>query len=262
MENKIDLMIEDIRYNLDTVKDNERRVWQEKYMRNQFTFLGVDKGKLKAYMVEFEKKWLKVKPDVKDVVDFYSKGHTKYDLNDTTNLTKLYVAEQVMLLAKKLFFDAKSREEQYFAMDLLKKYVKKVPITAIDLYEELILKDSWWDTVDTLATTHVYEYFKLYPQERDKYIAKWRKGKQMWLVRTAIIFQNKMRDKTDIKLLFDLCDENKDSKEFFMQKAMGWALRELRKTSRNIVDDFLEKNGANLPKLTVRVALERGDKDL
>ncbi len=144
------------------------------------------------------------------------------------------------------------RELHYFAVDIL--YKAPLHKKSIDLFEKLILQKSWWDTVDNIAIRLVGPYFKKFPDARDKYIGKWRKGKNIWLVRTALLFQLKYKKETDLKLLFDLVRQHKDSDEFFIQKAIGWALREYTYIDPKIIKLFVNTN--ELKPLSTREALK------
>lgn len=99
-------------------------------------------------------------------------------------------------------FAEEEREFQYVAIDLLSRYGKKQPSEAIKVYEQLIVTKSWWDTVDGLAGTVVSNHFKLYPELIPTYNEAWINGDNIWLARTAILFQLKYKEKTDVDLLF------------------------------------------------------------
>ncbi len=127
-------------------------------------------------------------------------------------------------------FAEEEREFQYVAIDLLSRYGKKQLSEAIKVYEQLIVTKSWWDTVDGLAGTVVSNHFKLYPELIPTYNEAWINGDNIWLARTAILFQLKYKEETDVALLFSNCEKWLDSKEFFIQKAIGWALRQYAKS--------------------------------
>ena len=134
------------------------------------------------------------------------------------------------------------REYRYFAIDILDKFQKCSEEKDIALFEKLITTDSWWDTVDTLATKPVGTYFKLYPDQIKPVTGKWMKSGNMWLQRVCILFQLKYKKTTATKLLSGFILELKDSKEFFIQKAIGWSLREYSKSDPGWVREFLRKN--------------------
>jgi 3-methyladenine DNA glycosylase AlkD len=119
----------------------------------------------------------------------------------------------------------------------------------LELLQELITSKSWWDTVDPLASSFVGTLASRYP-ELIPQIDQWAADANMWLRRTAILFQLKFKENTDEERLYTNIQFNAERKEFFIQKAMGWALREYSKTNPESVRVFIERN--SLPKLTIR----------
>jgi 3-methyladenine DNA glycosylase AlkD len=131
---------------------------------------------------------------------------------------------------------------------------KHVSSDHVPLLERLITTKSWWDTIDGLASHAIGELFLRYPDARDGTVARWRSSDNFWLRRTTLLFQLGYKDKTDEALLFSLIEENLDSKEFFIQKAIGWILREYSKTAPNVVQDYVAKTA--LAPLSEREALK------
>jgi 3-methyladenine DNA glycosylase AlkD len=146
------------------------------------------------------------------------------------------------------------RECQYAALDLLDRTSKCLPPEAIDWTERLIVTKSWWDTVDTLAIHVVGHLFERYPDLRPDWIGRWRVSDNLWLRRTALLFQLRYKRATDTALLFDLIEANRASREFFIQKAIGWALREYSKTDPDAVAAFVAE--ISLAPLSRREALK------
>lgn len=132
------------------------------------------------------------------------------------------------------------REYQYSALSLLERQMKKLPAGFVGVLEDLIVTKSWWDTVDSLAGTSVAIHFQRYPLVRDASVAAWRASDNFWLRRTTLLFQLHYKSSTDADLLFSLIRENLDSDEFFIQKAIGWALREYSKTDAEAVVAFIQ----------------------
>ncbi|WP_409343172.1 DNA alkylation repair protein [Paenibacillus sp. MBLB4367] len=132
------------------------------------------------------------------------------------------------------------REYHYLALDLLAKKAKKLRKQDIGLLETLVTDKSWWDTVDAIASILVGSLFEAYPELIVPYIDKWLSSGNMWLQRTAILFQLKYKKKTDVPLLFRCIETGFGSREFFIQKAIGWALREYAKTDPAAVIAFAE----------------------
>jgi 3-methyladenine DNA glycosylase AlkD len=116
--------------------------------------------------------------------------------------------------------------------------LKQTPVEWIELFEELIIQKSWWDTVDALAAWQVGYYFSKYPEKIQPYTNKWMSNGNIWLQRTCLIFQLKYKEKTDFELLKSFINPLSGSKEFFIQKAIGWALREYSKLFPQEVMEF------------------------
>lgn len=139
-------------------------------------------------------------------------------------------------------FETEYRELLYFGIDLLRKSTKKFREKDIDNLEKLIQTHSWWDSVDSIAMA-VGDYFKLYSKNKEIIISTWINSENMWLNRVAIIFQLKYKTETNLKLLSKAINSLKYKDEFFIQKAIGWALREYSKANPDWVDHFIEENG-------------------
>ena len=131
------------------------------------------------------------------------------------------------------------RELQYFGNDINEKYVTKFPESYLSHIEYCITHKSWWDTVDTLAIRVVGEFFKVYPDLREATTEGWINSDNFWLQRVAIIHQLKYKESTNTEMLFAYCEQMKESQEFFIQKAIGWALREYSKTDATAVVNFV-----------------------
>ncbi len=138
-------------------------------------------------------------------------------------------------------WDQPQRELQYFAIELLRKYYKTSTANWIDLYEQLIVKKSWWDSVDGLASGNVGAHFRKFPEQMHYYTFRWMTSENMWLERTSIIFQLKYREHTDFELLKSYIIPLSSSKEFFIQKAIGWALRQYSRTNPQAVENFVAR---------------------
>jgi 3-methyladenine DNA glycosylase AlkD len=140
-----------------------------------------------------------------------------------------------------LLFLETERELQYAGIDLLltlpKKHIKKSDLVLI---KHLIVSKPWWDTVDLIASNYLGEYLTKFPEEKHKVIDAWRHSDHLWLKRSCLIFQLKYRNSTDHHLLQALIHEMKDEKEFFIQKAIGWSLREYSKHNPNWVKEVIE----------------------
>ncbi len=163
-------------------------------------------------------------------------------------------SDELSATARKLW-KLEEREFQYAANDLIDIHwmVADKDFLA-DHVEHLIVTKSWWDTVDGLGSVAISPLTDKYGCE--KLIAKWNKSSNMWLNRAAIQHQRGRKYETDVKLVLQYCDDHSDSKEFFIVKAIGWALRDIAKVNPRSVREFL-KSHPDLGRVAVREA-ERG----
>jgi len=202
----------------------QNAVAMEKYMKNLFPFCGL---KTDVRRTLLKTALLNHKDDVKQ------------------NARKIALA----LYAKP------QREYHYTAIEILMKELKK-NFREDDsiLIEKLIITHSWWDSIDTIAKYLLGGYLQHYPNETEKIISKFSRSENMWLNRCAILFQLGYKKETNADLLFKECIKHRHSTAFFIQKAIGWALREYAKTNANAVKIFVAT--ANLKPLSTREALK------
>ncbi len=202
--------------------DPETALGQMRYMRNQFDYYG-----LKA------PQWMALAKEI-----MAEKGIPEGD--------------ELKALAL-LCFDDEHRELHYFALEMVQKTLKKQPSDFIDFLETLITTKSWWDTVDWLAKL-VGIHFKKHPQLILPITERWVASGNFWLQRVCLIFQLTYRDKTDFDLMKKYILQIAASKEFFLQKGAGWALRQYSRTNPKGVTQFVQENPQLAP-LTQREAL-------
>ncbi len=146
------------------------------------------------------------------------------------------------------------REFHYCAMETLHKMRNKTGEDAIVLYEWMICNKSWWDSIDFIAPNLVGNHFKRFPNLRDISVENWMLSGNFWLQRCCLLFQLKYKAETNENLLFALASDLAHEKEFFIRKAIGWALREYAKTNPVAVSNFVEKT--ELSGLSRREALK------
>lgn len=192
-----------------------------KYMRNQFSFFGIKTPLRKEIGKKLDKQF----------------GFQKLNW------------EYIHVL-----WNEEEREMQYLAIDHIIKYYKNIVIEDIEKIEKLIITKSWWDTVDLLSTWAVGQVFRQESDLKEVYLTKWGMSKNIWLIRTSIIFQLKYGKNTDFDLLIKNILMHDHSKEFFIQKGAGWALREYAKKYPKEVLHFLEIN-PQISSLTRREAI-------
>ena len=147
------------------------------------------------------------------------------------------------------------REFQYAANDIIDIHWKIADKNFLaEHVEDLIITKSWWDTVDGLGSVAISPLSDKYGCE--KLIDKWNKSVNIWLNRAAIQHQRGRKFETDVKLVLKYCDDHASSDEFFVVKAIGWALRDIAKINPKAVRDFLKAH-PDLGRVAVREA-ERG----
>ena len=195
----------------------------KQYMRNQFEFLGIKSPAQKALFKQFV---------------------TEHGLPERSQLES--IVRTLWLWPE--------REYQYVALAFVDKFQKRLTPDCLPLLEYLITTKSWWDTVDAIASHNVGNLLKQYPSSRGAVINQWRHQDNFWLRRTALLFQLSYKTDTDEGLLFSLVEENQQSREFFIQKAIGWALREYSKTAPDAVQAFVYRTA--LASLSQREALK------
>jgi len=132
------------------------------------------------------------------------------------------------------------REFHYTAIQLLEKKMKQAERNQVELLEQLITTKSWWDSVDIIAGKLVGSLFARYPELIQSYVSRWVKSDEMWLRRSAILFQLHYKERTDKELLFECIRCCAHENEFFIRKAIGWALRQYAKTDKQAVFRFVE----------------------
>lgn len=152
-------------------------------------------------------------------------------------------------------FGKQERELHYCAIEILTKELNgKYKKEDIQLIEKLIITNSWWDSVDTIAKNILGEYLLEFPSEIEKTIEYFSNSENIWLNRSAILFQLGYKQNTNFELLKKLCEKHKNSNEFFIQKAIGWALREYAKTNPRAIYDFVKNS--NLKPLSKKEAMK------
>ncbi|MFC7786598.1 DNA alkylation repair protein [Rossellomorea sp. GCM10028870] len=188
-------------------QNSENREAMEAYMRNQFQFFGIRTPERTALLRDFLKE--NGKPPV----------------------------EELPAIVRSLWSEPQ-RECQYIGLSLLDKQSRNLTKDHLPFLEEIITDKSWWDTIDHIAPNHVGKIYQT--EEDDAYLEKWIHSDNMWLNRISILHQLKYKGKTDQDRLFRYILLHNESKEFFIQKAIGWALREYSKTDPEAVQQFIE----------------------
>jgi 3-methyladenine DNA glycosylase AlkD len=196
------------------------------YMRGQFQYFGIRAPQMKEVLKQFIKEnGYPKREDIKKIIH------------------QLYNQEQ--------------RELQIVALAVMDYKLKKFPeFDDIELMEYMIVTKPWWDTVDHIASNQVGHYFKKFPEQVPLYIEKWVSSSNIWLKRTAILFQLKYKQGTDFELLQSIIIRCQGSNEFFINKAIGWALREYSKINKDAVVSFATAYEKQLSNLSIREGLK------
>lgn len=194
------------------------------YMKGHFAFLGIKTPVRKAA-----------------IKDFIAAGRHVSD-------------EELLAVAAGLWAEPE-REYQYTACELLRRWSPRFEPDAIDDIEQLIITKSWWDTVDGLAGRTVGTLVAQHPQ-LVTLMDQWIDDDNMWLNRTALIHQLFRKETTDVTRLFAYCERQAAHTDFFVRKAIGWALRQHAHTDPDAVRAFVAAHEGELSGLSKREALK------
>ena len=202
----------------------DNKIPMEAYMKHKFVFYGIKS------------------PDRKGL------------FKDVLNLHKVEVSQHCRTIVKKLY-KLPEREFHYCAMELMDKILKKnYQVEDIKLIEHLLTTYSHWDSVDFIAKHILGNYLLIHPNKTDEVIRGFSNSDNMWLNRSGLLLQLGYKEKTNQDILFSECKKHSISKDFFIQKAIGWALREYAKSNPKAVKQFVQTN--NLAPLSTREALK------
>ena len=219
---------------------------------------------IKAYKKEFKKNSNKknaipMQNYMKSKIPFYgvmSPVKKKIDLKLKKEF-KIKNFEEYKQVTEELWNNAKYREERATAITIAKQYKEFQTLNALPIYKHMIMDGAWWDYVDEISAHLIGNLLENYPKEIKKELKKWNKDKHMWLRRSSIISQLRFKENTDEKLLYSFIKNTMHEKEFFIRKAIGWALREYSKTNPNSVKKFVKENENSLSYLSKKEALRR-----
>lgn len=197
----------------------EKAIQMEKYMRNQFPFLGIPAAERKLILRDYLK------------------------TIDLTMIDWSFV---------QTCWQQDPREYQYITIDYLIKLKKKLTIEDIPTLKQLITTKSWWDTVDGLDA--LLGHLALETPSVEALMLEWSQDDNFWLRRVAINHQLSRKEQTNTVLLEQIICHNFNDKEFFINKAIGWSLRDYSKTNPNWVREFVETYQAQMAPLSIREA--------
>jgi 3-methyladenine DNA glycosylase AlkD len=206
---------------LNAVSDPEKASLMQAYMRTDMPFYGVQKAGRT--------------PILRDLVK-------RYQPQDAGEYRKLVVG----------LWNLEHREEKYIALGAARHFKAFVRPDQIDLYRKLIAEGAWWDLVDEVATQLIRSLVVEFPAEVWDVVDDWADDPDMWLRRTALICQVGAKERTDSERLFRFCAACAHEEEFFIRKAIGWALREYARTDPVAVAGFINTHLDQLSGLSYR----------
>ena len=198
-----------IRDALYALENPENARWMRQYMRNKYLFIGIKKPEQALVF--------------KDIYKKYGKADDWYEVSSE-------------------LFAMPEREFQYVAIEYLWKaknsWDSRVPL----LVHRWVDENSWWDVVDVLGPKVLGLYFQRFPQELSEWIPLWMESPNFWHQRLCILFQLGYKNQTDLTLLSTIILSLNTSKEFFIQKAIGWSLRQYARTDPEWVLNFVDRH--------------------
>ena len=158
-----------------------------------------------------------------------------------------------------LWRGARYREERYSAIDLTeaRRFEAHQDMAALPMYEEMIVTGAWWDYVDAIAGHRLGRLLRRFPREMRKQMLAWSRSDDLWKRRSAILCQLTFKKDTDLELLYAAIEPALASKEFFLRKAIGWALRQYAWTDPREVRRYVREHEKELSPLSKREALVR-----
>lgn len=196
----------------------------------------------KAYLLnQFEFYGIKT-PLRRQICNSFYKANKIKDHNELSTLIKECFAEP-------------QRELHYFAIELLGHHKKLWSKKTLHLIEWMITHKSWWDSVDSTNSHVIGKFFLIFPEYINEYTFKWNRSNNIWLQRISILFQLLYKEKTNIILLTNYIEHCIEEEDFFIRKAIGWALRSYANTDAKWVVNFV-KTHPQLSKLSKREALK------
>jgi 3-methyladenine DNA glycosylase AlkD len=146
------------------------------------------------------------------------------------------------------------REYQYVGLFALQSAARRLPPACLPDLERLITTKSWWDTVDGLATNVVGTVVLMHPELSEE-MDRWAASDNIWVARTAILHQERWKARTDARRLFSYCELRAGNREFFIRKAIGWALRSYAAVEPAAVERFVVDHRQALSGLSQREAM-------
>jgi 3-methyladenine DNA glycosylase AlkD len=217
-------LVQEIQYALEKVKDPSRVEQMEAYMKNHFSFIGVMSGPRKLIFQKFKPQLLRFNPEQswEFILECWASSY---------------------------------REVQYIGIDyLLTCYKKNAQASDGEHLTFILSNQTWWDSLDLIASHSVGHYARQFPAAFQELALSWETSTNFWMQRTLLIHQLKYKQQTNLELLQNYIHAFKWNNEFFIQKAIGWSLREVSKWNPDWVRVLVESE--NLSGLAKREAMK------
>jgi 3-methyladenine DNA glycosylase AlkD len=162
-----------------------------------------------------------------------------------------------------LWREAKFREERYAAIELsgIRAAETWQTMRALPMYEEMIVDGAWWDFVDVIASNRLGPILRNQTKPMRRAMLAWSRDPNLWKRRSSILCQLRFKEQTDLELLYSCIEPSLDSREFFLRKAIGWALRQYAWTDPGEVARYVKRNEGRMSGLTRREALKNVSKE-
>ncbi len=198
---------------------------------------------------------LEMKRYMRNKFEFYGvKAPLRYEIFKEVLKTNPIERTDQLVSISKASMKKKERDFHHFSIYIWEKNKKLWSDRQMELFGWIIDMNSWWDTADYLINKVISPYVLLYQNERKILDQQWNNSDSVWRIRASILYQLKFKSGTDEKTLTKAILNQKKHQDFFVQKAIGWILREYSKTRPNFVKDFVK--GHDLSPLANREAIK------
>lgn len=210
------------------LSDPERAKYQQSYMKSDMPFWGVKT------------------PETRKIISNLIKE------------SRIENVDQWKSLIEFIWTNASRREEWYAAIEILNhaKFRKWLVPEHNALIEKMVIEGAWWEIIDPIATNGVHRMMLNQPEETAKILRSWAQSGNIWKRRTAILTQLLSKEKMDWSLQKEIMEYSLDKKEFFLQKAIGWVLRQYSRTEPQRVSDYVANNVQRLSPLAKREGMK------
>src|SRR5688572_11497629 len=223
-----DGLVRRLRKELARAGDPDRAKAQQAYMKSEMPYHGVSNGEMRRI--------------AKQVFADYGFDDAKTWRSDVLAIWR----------------GAERREERYAAIELAQHRKARAfhTMEALPMFEEMIVSGAWWDYVDALATHDLAEIMRRERKTMSRAMLAWSTSDDLWKRRSAILCRLPFKEQTDLELLHACIEPSIERSEFWLRKAIGWALRQLARTNPNEVLRYVSANETRLSGLSKREALK------